>query len=97
VHRVGSVVLRRYVAIEVESQTLTDSVSLEFAHMKQQMYKPTVLLLLRSIQMFSKGQFSVNKSWIVPMLPQFVLCEDKQVRGFVSDILTQHVNTLLML
>jgi hypothetical protein len=88
--------LRRYAAIEAEAQQVTDKVGLEFAQLKLQMYKPSVLTLLHNVQAFDHQQFSSNKAWIVPMLPQFVLCEDKQVRGFISDILSQHVNPRLL-
>ena len=88
---------RRYIALEVGLQAAgSDRASSDFASMKLHGHHHSVLVALKAVWGFSTLQFLDNKDWIVPLLPQLVLCDDKQVRGMVSDVLSKHVNPIVL-
>ena len=64
----------------------------KFAALLHSAYTPIVTSVVNEVVGFSRGQFSRNVKWIVPILSQLILCEDKSIRGHVSDIYTRHIN-----
>lgn len=102
VERLGSLTCQTFIKLE----RLCDSFKLsaaaggdntrDFAYQQHQEYVVLAALVLRGICAFSTEQFLANIGWIVPLMPQLILCEDSKIRHLVSKIYTFHVNPLLL-
>lgn len=95
-YRIGSLVLRRFIALDFESHSPSASpVAGMFTQQHKEAYIPCVIAILQGIVGFSKAQFARNKVWVVSLLSELVLCDDKEVRLCVSQVYITHVNPLL--
>ena len=94
--RFGSMMSHHFVALELVLQSKSATEDKTFAINKHRMYNSCVLQLLKAIARFDESEFNVNKSWVIPALSQLILCDDRNVRMYVSQIYNDHVNELLL-
>ena len=67
-----------------------------FASCAHAAYTPVTLILLKGILDCSTSQFSKNSQWLIPILSKLILCNDPNIRLFVSSIYTKHVNNIVL-
>ena len=67
-----------------------------FASSAHAAYTPVTLILLKGIFDCSSSQFSKNSPWLIPILSKLISCNDPNIRLFVSNIYTKHVNNIVL-
>jgi hypothetical protein len=65
----------------------------QFSLLLHAAYTPVITSAVREVVEFSRGQFSRNVKWLVPLLSQLILCDDKAIRTHVSNIYVRHINS----
>ena len=85
-----------FVALELVLQSKSTTEDKTFAINKHRMYNNCVLQLLKAIARFDESEFKVNQAWVISALSQLILCDDRNVRMYVSQIYNDHVNELLL-
>ncbi len=92
VYRMTNVACQRYLVLE---ERLSSSNSESYEHDQHDAYGTAVIIALRGVLNMSKEQFQRCLSWFVEILAKLVLCDDIDVRCFVSDIYLKQINILL--
>lgn len=87
---------QHFVALELVLQSKSATEDKTFAINKHRMYNNCVLQLLKAIARFDEAEFTSNKSWLVIALSQLILCDDRNVRLYISQIYNDQVNELLL-
>jgi hypothetical protein len=59
-------------------------------------YTAIVIRVLKEVGASVGPVSACTKLWIVPLLPQLILCDDKNVRHWISEIHRIHLNPMLM-
>ena len=67
-----------------------------FASCAHAAYTPVTSILLKGILDCSSSQFSKNSPWLIPILSKLISCNDPNIRLFVSNIYTKHVNNIVL-
>ncbi len=67
-----------------------------FSKARHEAYKPSVLILLRAVALYSTHQFAENVNWLAPLLSRLVVCEDLEVRLCLRDIYRGNVSPLII-
>lgn len=85
-----------FVALELVLQSKSATEDKTFAINKHRMYNSCVLQLLKSVSRFDEAEFKANKSWMIKALSQLILCDDRNIRLYVSQIYNDQVDGLLL-
>lgn len=92
IKRISLKIMRRYLLIDTLSLTSTDF----FIDEQLAIYAPPVMLALDGIASFSAEQFARNIPWILPLLSDISICNNREVRQCVKQVYENQVNTILI-
>lgn len=97
-NRICRLVCSRYVDAEADIDRQAGSIQghRRFSLLLHAAYTPVIISAVREVVEFSRGQFSRNVKWLVPLLSQLILCDDKSIRTHVSNIYMRHINSNIL-
>ena len=98
IQRIGSIVCQQYISLELVLQSQQSTFDDKpFALQRHQAYNMCVIRLLQAISKFSPSDFKTNRNWLVPILSQLILCDDRNVRCILSQLYSDFMNGTLLL
>ena len=60
-------------------------------------YTPSVLLMLQQLMQFHPSeQFVPNRHWVIPLLTQLIVCNDRNIRKLITMIYEKLVNPFIL-
>lgn len=92
IKRISTKIMERYMLIDELSLTSTDF----FIEEQLTIYAPPVMLALNGFSNFSPEQFARNIPWILPLLSNISICNNRIVRQCVKKVYENQVNTILI-
>ena len=92
IRRISTKIVERFLLIDELSLTSTDF----YIDEQLAIYAPPVMLALNGISKFSVEQFGRNVNWVMPLLSNVTICNNRLVRECVKEVYTVQVNTALM-
>ena len=92
IKRISCKMMERFLLIDALSLTSTNF----FIDEQLAIYAPPVMLALNGIAGFTPEQFARNMVWVLPMLSQMTICNDRLVRACLQQVYERQVNTVLV-
>jgi Sec7-like guanine-nucleotide exchange factor len=92
IKRISCKMMERYLLIDELSLTSTDF----FIEEQLAIYAPPVMLALNGIAGFTTEQFARNMDWVLPLLSDVTICNNRMVRECVKEVYEKRVNTVLI-
>jgi hypothetical protein len=95
--RIGCIVCQQYISLELILQSQQSIDDKPFSLQRHQAYNMCVIRLLQAISKFTSSDFNSNRAWLVPILSQLILCDDRNVRCILSQLYNDFMNGILLL
>jgi hypothetical protein len=92
IKRISCKIMERFLLIDALSLTSTNF----FIEEQLAIYAPPVMLALNGIASFTAEQFARNMAWVLPLLSNVTICNDRMVRECVKQVYENQVNTVLI-
>lgn len=85
----------RYLELEEFLSKLSPNPTESYDHDQHDAYGTAVIIALRGVLSMSAGQFYCLHDWFLNIQAKLILCDDIDVRNFVSEIYIKHVHPLV--